>query len=363
MVLEGRRLQDEGIQRFLDNWNDIRTYFDPITLISKWGTLFNLSYMDFERAGFRPGSVLRDEGIAADDVFFDLGDFSRSIGASAKAISGAEKVEGAIGGKLPRGRDRATFCMALEITLSGGSSAAPILQNLGVPNPNTWSAFTETQKEKVLEILEAYGAHVDAAAPLEVQQGAEVGQEPEVPAAPPLTPTPPPSLPSDIDFDHVLVPAPKPPKKNGAGGSGSGQGGSKKVDHQKKAKKQDEVGKLGEKFALEYERWRLRNHPELKKKISHVSLDDDTLGYDIHSFEEDGSDRFVEVKATLGPLESRFFLSINEFQCAQAKGTNYLILRTARLDTKPVCCEIRYPFENLELITDTYSVTFKSSDE
>jgi hypothetical protein len=168
---------------------------------------------------------------------------------------------------------------------------------------------------------------------------------------------PAPALPTNIDFSKVLVDPPKP-KEQGTAGGGKG-GGPKKVDHSQKAQSNDAVGKLGEEFALTFERWRLRNHPKLAKKLRHVSKEDDTLGYDIESFELDGTPRFIEVKGTLGPMETRFFLSASELACAEAKGEQYIVLRVAQLATEPKCCEIRYPFEEkLELTPATYSVGF-----
>ena len=120
------------------------------------------------------------------------------------------------------------------------------------------------------------------------------------------------------------------------------------------------MGKLGEKFGLAYEKWRLRDHPELLKKVRHVSEEDDTLGYDIESIELDGLPRYVEVKGTLGPLESRFFLSANEMICAEKNGDKYVLLRVGQLADNPKCCEIRHPFEGLELKPANYSVIFKA---
>ena len=168
-----------------------------------------------------------------------------------------------------------------------------------------------------------------------------------------------PELPTDIDFSLVFVNPPKPKPQTSAGTrKGSGP---KKFNHKQKAHANDAVGTLGEDFAVAYERWRLREHPELVKKIRHVSKEDDTLGYDIESFELDGTPRFVEVKGTLGPMETRFFLSAAELACAEAKGEQYVLLRAAHLADDPKCCEVRFPFAGkLDLITATYSVGFSA---
>ena len=103
-------------------------------------------------------------------------------------------------------------------------------------------------------------------------------------------------------------------------------------------------------------------YPELCEKIQHVSKTDDSAGYDIASFEIDGTERYVEVKSTLGAMESRFFISANEIEVAKDKGECYVILRVCYLEKDPKCCEIRYPFDDtLELFASTYSANFKAN--
>jgi hypothetical protein len=346
LVLEGKRVADVGITTFLDYWGDLRTFFDPMSLISNWDTLYTLNYLDFERVGFRPGDAFRDQKASLADVEFDLLDYAVTEKLGEDAVKGATRIEDAIGGKVPRGRHRATFAIALEIATTGAVNPT-IFSSFGFPQrPRTWAPFNETQKSQILAILADYAilpATPAAAVPA-----------PTEPSPPP--PQPKPQLPVEIDFSAVLVGTPAGPKAKVEGGSGGTA--PKKVDHQKKAERDSHVGRLGEEFAIRYERWRLREHPELLKKLRHVSETDDTLGYDIESYELDGSPRFVEVKATLGPLESRFFLSANEVAVAQTKGQSYVVLRVGNLEAAPICCEVRHPFQELVLTPASYEVTF-----
>lgn len=356
-VLEARRLSHPAFHEFFDYWQDLRTHFDPFALIDSWDSLFAINYLDFIRNGFAPGAALRDESVPVADIEFDLAEYARSTGGSAKAIEGGERIEGAIGSKVPRGRHRATFCMALEIAAGGGDSASAVLEKFGFPKkPRTWTPFNETQKAKIYSVLDDYGFadHLEPAA----EEVATAGGPPTQKA---ITTKPVPTLPENIDFANALV-KPPTPKVADVSAPGSAKGsGAKKIDHQQRAQASDAVGKLGEDFAIAYERWRLRDHPELLKKLRHVSKDDDTLGYDIESFELDGTARLVEVKGTLGPMETRFFLSASELTCADSNGGRYVVLRVAQLSQDPKCCEIRYPFEGtLELTPATYSVAFKS---
>jgi len=357
MALEARRIGDQDFDSFFAYWSDLRTNFDPLELIHNWDSLYQINYLDFERSGFFPGATYRDEKIKVADIEFDLADYARGTGGSAAAIEGGKRIEDAIGGKVPRGRHRATFCMALEIVLSAGHSAPAILNNFGFPKkPGLWTPFNETQKAKVEAILADYGAAIE---PSPVENHAEAAANEAAETLPSVL-RPEPVLPADIDYSTVLVDPPKPNAESSARGKG---GGPKKIDHLQKAQTNDVVGKLGEDFAVAYEQWRLREHPELLKKIRHVSKEDDTLGYDIESFELDGTPRFVEVKGTLGPLETRFFLSASELSCAEDKGEQYIVLRVAHLTGNPMCCEIRFPFDGkLDLTPTTYSVAFVAKD-
>lgn len=357
MALEARRIADPGFEPFFDYWSDLRTHFDPLDLIQNWDSLYQINYLDFERAGFTPGTIFRDEKVAVADIEFDLADYAVTTGASELAVQGGRRIEDAIGGKVPRGRHRATFGMALEIVLSEGKAAPAILSNFGFPKkPGLWVPFNETQNAKVAAILEHYGAAA-AAAIDEPFVGATTAEPGEVPPEPKPAPT----LPIGIDFSAVLVDPPKPKKSTPAAG---GKGGApKKIDYKQKAHANDAVGKLGEDFAIAFERWRLRDHPELLAKLRHVSKEDDTLGYDIESFELNGEPRFIEVKGTLGPMETRFFLSAAELACAESNSKNYVVLRVADLSGEPKCCEIRYPFDGtLDLKPATYSVTFAEEE-
>jgi hypothetical protein len=352
MALEAHRIGDKDFQVFFEYWSDLRTHFDPLELIDSWDALYQINYLDFERNEFVPGSAYRDEKISVSDIEFDLGDYARDTKAGNLAIEGGERIENAIGGKVPRGRHRATFCMALEIVLSEGQSSPKILETFGYPKkPRVWSQFDEAQKTKIQTILADYGS-----GKAEVEEPIANGDAVVEQVAATSKPTP--SLPKNIDYSSVLVDAPKP-EGSKAGKPGEKSSGAKKIDHKQKAHKNDAVGQLGESFAVAYERWRLREHPELLKKLRHVSEEDDTLGYDIESFELDGTPRYVEVKGTLGPLDTRFYLTANEISCAEKVKEQYVILRVAHLATKPECCEIRYPFDGkLEIVPATYVVGF-----
>lgn len=352
VVLEAMRLGGTQYSEYASYWRELRTSFDAIELIDNWDALYVLNYLDYEREGFAPGKVYRIQSppVAPGEIEFDLLEYA-SENLQGEAVQGAERIDNAIGGKVPRGRHRATLAMAMELIESDGLAANVILSRFGHPKkPRDWARFKQAQKEKILRVLNDYGFPKGTSA-------AVAGKQNEDDATKIILP----EEFDDVDFSAVEVPVPKPTRKPDSSGI-KAPATAKKIDHQKKAENDAAVGRAGERFALAYERWRLRERPELQSKIQHVSETDDSLGYDIHSFELDGRDRFVEVKATLGGISSRFFISANEVMCAHEKGENYVLLRVAGLAGKPTCCEIRPPLdEQLDLLPASYQATFKSA--
>jgi len=94
------------------------------------------------------------------------------------------------------------------------------------------------------------------------------------------------------------------------------------LDH--RLKLQRERADACEIFVMGLERQRLRSCgvDYLADGISRVSVDDVAAGYDIRSFESDGTPRFIEVKSSAGPRE-RFFISDNERQMAMKHRAGY----------------------------------------
>ena len=97
------------------------------------------------------------------------------------------------------------------------------------------------------------------------------------------------------------------------------------------------IGDLGEKFAFNYELWRLKKskNPSLAKKVEWVSQYDDGAGFDILSKREDGSDIYIEVKSTKLGKESPFFFSKNENEFSQQNSSKFHLYRVFALNHKP----------------------------
>lgn len=344
LLKEAQRLGDSKYMDFFDYWGEMRKHFDPSELINNWDALYVLNYLDYRRSDFCPGDRYRAENIPVSDINFDLVKFAKSVSGSEQAVMGAEHIEHAIKWKIPRGRHRATFCGALEIILSKGSFTRYMIDHYGFPeNPRIWSSLSQAQGSKVERIVSDNFA---------AREGIQTSVR-EI------------SLPENIDFSKVLTDIPElegkykpePTKDSQRGGKRA-----KKVDYINETIQNDAVGRLGEEFAFAYEQWRLRDHPELLEKIKHISKENDSAGYDISSYELNGTPRFLEVKSTLGNMENQFFVTENELKTAKEKGEQYVILRVSNLESNPKCCEIRFPFEGvLDLSPSTYTATFRHS--
>lgn len=156
-VLEGQRLKAEPVVSYIEYWKDLRANFRTSALINNWDSLFALNYLDYERAEFAPGTLLRGKGFEAEDIELGLLEFVDAAGASPAARDGAQKVENAHKGQIPRGRYRATFAMALEIALSGQAAAEKFLAEFGTPTrPRGWKAFEGNTRDIVLAIISKY---------------------------------------------------------------------------------------------------------------------------------------------------------------------------------------------------------------
>ena len=99
------------------------------------------------------------------------------------------------------------------------------------------------------------------------------------------------------------------------------------------------LGRLGEEWALEFERRRLHDvvkRPDLSRRIIWVSRDEgDGRGFDLQSFEPDGSPRLIEVKTTGLTKYFPFYVSANEVAVSEREARRYHLYRVFRFSTDP----------------------------
>ncbi len=83
-------------------------------------------------------------------------------------------------------------------------------------------------------------------------------------------------------------------------------------------------------MVVRYERERLTKagKPKLAKKVHHASLEEgDGAGYDIQSFNEDGTAIYIEVKTTVGGIGQPFDISLNEVEFSHKNSEGYRLYR------------------------------------
>ena len=98
------------------------------------------------------------------------------------------------------------------------------------------------------------------------------------------------------------------------------------VDFQSQTKEQKDLGDDGEELVKQFEIDYLKNKG-LIIEASKVEIMKDGVGYDIISFNADGSEKYIEVKTTTGDKLTPFFLSDNEFDFMKQNVGKYSIYR------------------------------------
>lgn len=111
-----------------------------------------------------------------------------------------------------------------------------------------------------------------------------------------------------------------------------------RVNYLEKEQNNRRLGEQGESFVIEYEKLRLINagKDSLSEKIEWVSKDlGDGLGYDILSRNNNGTDRYIEVKTTKLAKETPIYISKTEIGFASKEEKNFYLYRVFDFDTQP----------------------------
>jgi hypothetical protein len=119
--------------------------------------------------------------------------------------------------------------------------------------------------------------------------------------------------------------SPPPPRveEEGAGYSARPTG---KINYLAKEADNASLGAAGEEFVINYEKARLIHAGEsnLADRIERVSITKgDGEGYDILSFNIDGTDRFIEAKTTRYGIHTPFFITSNEVKFSERNRDRY----------------------------------------
>lgn len=144
----------------------------------------------------------------------------------------------------------------------------------------------------------------------------------------------------DLSIDQNATSSPKKAK-----------GVAPKVNYENESRKYRKYGDRGEKIVMMAEIDRVMNDLHLtekqaSKKVIQMSTRSDSYGYDILSVNPDGSNRYIEVKATTGKVgDVDFYYTENEFDKAKEYGKDYFIYLVFEIKSKkPKIWVIRNPF-------------------
>jgi predicted transcriptional regulator len=110
----------------------------------------------------------------------------------------------------------------------------------------------------------------------------------------------------------------------------------RKIDWDELNKTRKYHGELGEMFVYDLEKNYLTKigRSDLAGRVEHVSKEGDGHGYDIKSFNENGTEKFIEVKATNASSGSTFNISKNEFNFLQTHLSNAVLYHVHNVNNK-----------------------------
>ncbi len=138
---------------------------------------------------------------------------------------------------------------------------------------------------------------------------------------------------------------------------------AQKPDYAERDADNRELGKQGEAYVLELEKQRLEEagRMDLAEKVYWVAEEEgDGLGYDIDSYANDGSERFLEVKTTNGGRETPFYISENELRFSQDEPERFVLVRVFDFSGERGVFELRSPLtERVSLKPTAYKATPK----
>jgi hypothetical protein len=122
------------------------------------------------------------------------------------------------------------------------------------------------------------------------------------------------------------------------------------------------LGRAGEERVLAHERssLALAGRADLAKAVRWVADEDgDGAGYDIASFNPNGSPRLIEVKTTNGWERTPFYISRNELAVADERRAEWSLVRLWNFAREPKAFELHPPLEaHLSLTATTFQASF-----
>ncbi|WP_207625679.1 DUF3883 domain-containing protein [Niastella populi] len=141
--------------------------------------------------------------------------------------------------------------------------------------------------------------------------------------------------------------------------------GGANPDYEAEARELKLLGERGEKIVLDMERKRLKDAGKTRLAAQVEKAKYDYEGYDIYSFEEDGTPKYIEVKTTRANVgKVNFFLSANELRKAMDLANYHVYIVFEILKAQPKVWMIGNPFNpentNVLKIPVSYKVTINA---
>ncbi|VEN75053.1 conserved hypothetical protein [Candidatus Desulfarcum epimagneticum] len=116
------------------------------------------------------------------------------------------------------------------------------------------------------------------------------------------------------------------------------------VNYLEREARNQSLGDAGEKFVMNFERARLirAGKESLADRVDQVSVTvGPSAGFDIRSFEENGSDRFIEAKTTKYGKNTPFFVTPNELRFSRENSSRYFLYRLFKFRADPRMFSLR----------------------
>jgi hypothetical protein len=121
------------------------------------------------------------------------------------------------------------------------------------------------------------------------------------------------------------------------------------------------LGDAGERFVFNFERARLirAGKHALADQIEHIAITvGPSAGFDIRSYEEDGSDRFIEAKTTKYGKNTPFFLTPNELSFSRLNAQRYYLYRLFSFRASPRLFALHGSIEDLCVLKPSEYVAY-----
>lgn len=129
------------------------------------------------------------------------------------------------------------------------------------------------------------------------------------------------------------------------------------------AKRNKAIGEAGEKFIYDQERMKLKSHKKTEnKQVCWISqIEGDGAGYDIKSYDKDGTEIYIEVKTTTGPENTPFYITANELAKSQECPEQFYLYRVYDFD--PITGKGKYSIKHgdisdLCISAESFKVSF-----